>query len=174
MLGGFLLLIHSSLLIYSYFSIHESVLVGCMFLRIYPLFFGYPICWFIIGHNNYNSSVQSLCYVWLFLTPGLQHTRLPCPSTTPGAYSNSCSPSWWHHPTIPSSVVPFSSRLQSFPASESFSLSQFFASGGQIIRVSASTSVFPMNTQLWSPLGWTGWISLQSKGLSIVFSNTPV
>ena len=105
---------------------------------------------------------------------GLQHARLPCPSPTPGAYSNSCPLSQWCHPTISSSVVPFSSHLQSFPASGSFPMSQFFASGGKTIGVSASASVLPMNTQDWSPLEWTGWISLQSKGLSRVFSNTTV
>ena len=89
-------------------------------------------------------------------------------------YSNSCPLSQWCHPTISSSVIPFFSHLQSFPASGSFQMSQFFASGGQSIRVSASTSVLPMNTRDWSPLGWTGWISLQSKGLSRVFSNTIV
>ena len=105
---------------------------------------------------------------------GLQHARLPCPSPTPGVYSNSCPLSLWCHPTISSSVVPFSSPLQSFPASESFQMSQLFASGDQSIGVSASTSVLPMNTQDWSPLGWTGWISLQYKGLSRVFCNTTV
>ena len=105
---------------------------------------------------------------------GLQHARPPCPSPTPRVYSNSCPLSWWCHPTISSSVVPFSSRLQSFPASGPFQMSQFFASGGQSIGVSASASVLPMNTQDWSPLGWTGWISLQSKGLSRVFSNATV
>ena len=105
---------------------------------------------------------------------GLQHTRLPCPSPTPRAYSNSCSSSWWWHPTISSSVIRFSSCLQSFLASGSFPMSQFFASGGQTIGVSASTSVLPMNIQDRFPLGWTGWISLQSKGLSRVFSNTTV
>ena len=99
---------------------------------------------------------------------GLQHTRLPCPSPTPGVYPNSC------HPTISSSVVPFSSHLQSFPASGSFQMSQFFTSGGQGIGVSASASVLPMNIQDWFPLGLTCWISLQSKGLSRVFSNTTV
>ena len=93
---------------------------------------------------------------------------------TPGACSNSCPLSWRRHPTISSSVVPFSSRLQSFPASGSFQKSQFYASGGQSIGVSASVSVLPMNIQDWSPLGLTGWISLQSKGLSRVFSNTTV
>ena len=105
---------------------------------------------------------------------GLQHTRLPCPSPTPETYSNSCPLSQWCHPTISSSVVPFSSYLQSFPATRSFQMSQLFTSGGQSIGVSASTSVLPMNTQDWSPLGLTSWISLQSKGLSRVFSNTTV
>ena len=103
---------------------------------------------------------------------GLKHTRLPCTSPTPGAYSNSCPLSQWYHPTISSSVVPFSSCLQSFPASGSFPMSQFFTSGGQSIRVWASASVLPMNIQDWFPLGLTGLISLQSKGLSRVFSNT--
>ena len=105
---------------------------------------------------------------------GLQHATLPCPSPTPRVYSNSRPSSRWCHPTISSSVVPFSSDLQSFPASGSFPMSQFFASGGQNIGVAPSTSVLPMNIQDWSPLGWTGWISLQSKGLSRVFSNTTV
>ena len=105
---------------------------------------------------------------------GLQHARLPCPSPTPGAYSNSCPLSRWCHPTISSFVVPFSSHLQSFLTSGSFPMSQFFSSGGQSIGVSASASVLPMNIQDWSHLGWTGWISLQSKGLSRVFPNTTV
>ena len=104
----------------------------------------------------------------------LQHTRPPCPSPTPGVHPNPCPLSQWCHPTISFSVVPFSSCLQSFPASGFFQMSQFFTSGGQSIGVSASTSVLPVNTQDWSPLGWTGWISLQSKGLSRVFSNTTV
>ena len=103
---------------------------------------------------------------------GLQQARPPCPSSTLGVYSNTCPLSRWCHPTISSSVVPFSSCLQSFPASGSFPMSQFFTSGGQNIGVSASTSVLPMNIQDWFPLGWTGWISLQSKGLWRVFSNT--
>jgi len=103
-----------------------------------------------------------------------QHTRPPCPSPTPGVYSDSCPLSQWCHPTISSSVISFASRLQSFPPSGSFQMSQFFASGGQSIGVSASASVLAMNTQDWSPLGWTGLISLQSKGLSRVFSNTTV
>ena len=105
---------------------------------------------------------------------GLQHTRPPCPSPTPRVYPNSCPFSQWCYPTISSSVIPFSSSLQSFPASGSFPMSQFFASGGQSIGVSDSTSLLPMNIQDWFPLGWTGWISLQSKGLSRVFSNTTV
>ena len=102
----------------------------------------------------------------------LQHARLPCPSPTPRVYSNSCPLSQWCHPTISSSVVPFSSHLQSCPASGFFQMSQFFTSGSQNIEVSASTSILPMNIQDWSPLGWTSCISLQSKGLSRVFSNT--
>ena len=100
---------------------------------------------------------------------GLQHAKLPCPSLSPRVCSNSCPLSQWFHPTISFSVVPFFSWFQSFPASRSFPMSQFFASGGQSIGVSASTSVLPMNIQNWFPLGLTGWISLQSKGLSRVF-----
>ena len=105
---------------------------------------------------------------------GLQHARLPCPSPTPGACSNSHPSSQWCHSIISSSVVPFSSCLQSFSASGSFPMCQFFKSGDQSIGISASMSVLPMNTQDWSALGWTGWISLQSKGLLRVFSNTTV
>ena len=110
------------------------------------------------------------------LPHGLQHARLPCPSTTPGACSNSCPSNQWCHPTISSFVIPFSSFLQSFPASESFQMSQFFASGGcgQSTGISASTSILPMNIQDLFPLGWTGWISLQYKGLSRVFSSTTI
>ena len=104
----------------------------------------------------------------------LQHARLPCPSPTPGACTNSCPSSRWCHPTISSCVVPFSSCLQSFPASGSFQMSQFFTSGGQNIEISASASVLPLNIQDWFPLGLTGWISSLSKGLSRVFSNTTV
>ena len=122
------------------------------------------------------SSVQfSLSVVFDSLRPhGLQHTRPLCPSPTSRVYPNSCPLSQWCHPTISSSVIPFSSHLQSFPTLGSFQMSQLFASGDQSIGVSASTSLVPMNTQDWSPLGWTGWISLQSKGLSRVFSNTIV
>ena len=103
-----------------------------------------------------------------------QHARPPCPSPTPRVHPNPGPSSRWCHPTITSSVVPFASCPQSFPASGSFPMSQLFASGGQSIGVSASTSDLPMNTQDWSPLGWTGWISLQSKGLSRVFTNARV
>ena len=105
---------------------------------------------------------------------GLQHARPPYPTPTIGVYSNSCPLSQWCHPTVSSSVVPCSSCLQSFPASGSFLMSQFFVSGGQSIGVSASASVLPTNIQDWFPLGWTGWISLLSKGLSRVLSNTTV
>ena len=105
---------------------------------------------------------------------GLQLSGPPCPSSTPGVHPNPSALSRWCHPTISPSVVPFSSRPQSFPASWSFQMSQLFASGGQRIGVSASASVLPMNVQGWSPLGWTSWISSQPKGLSRVFSNTTV
>ena len=121
-------------------------------------------------HTEFSRSVMSDS-----LRPhGLQHTRPPCPSPTPGAYSNSYLLHQWCHPTISSSVIPFSSCPQSSPASVSFQMSQFFTSGGQSIGVSASASVLPMNAQDWFLLGLTGWISLQSKGLSRVFSNTTV
>ena len=105
---------------------------------------------------------------------GLQHVRFPYPSLSPRVCLNSCPLSWWCHPTISSSVVPFFSHLWSFPASGSFPMSQVFTSGGQSIGISSSASILPMNIQDWFPLGWTGWISLQSKGLSRVFSNTTV
>ena len=119
------------------------------------------------------TSVTQLCPT-LCDPHGLQHSRPPYPSPTPRVYSNLRPLSWWCHPTTSSSVIIFSSCLQSFPASGSFQISQFFASGDQSIGVSASASVFPMNIQDWFPLGWTGWISLLSKGLSRVFSNTIV
>ena len=130
-----------------------------------------PLLWFNAPLLHF-SSVQSLSRVQLSATPWT--AQLPCPSLTPGAYSNSCLLSWWCHPTISSSVIPFSSCPQSFPVSGSFQMSQLFASGSQRIGASGSTSVLPKNTQDWSPLGWTGWISLQSQGLSRVFSNTTV
>ena len=125
----------------------------------------YPIHW-----------VQFSCSVVSdFLWPHeLKHARPLCPSPSPRVHTNPCPSSWWCHPIISSSVVPFSSRLQSFPASGSFPMSQFFTSDGQSIGVSASTSVLPMNIQDWFPLGVTGLISLQSKGLSRVFFNTTV
>ena len=129
------------------------------------LFFAQMKCYWDMFH-----SVQPLSRVRLFATPW----TAACQASCPGAYSNSCPLSWWCHPTISSSVVPFSSCLQSFPASEFFPVIQFFTSCGQSVEASASSSVLPMNIQDWFPLGWTGWISLQSKGLSRVFSNTTV
>ena len=125
---------------------------------------------------SFPSRVQFSCSAMSNSLPPheLQHTRPPWPSPTPRVYPHSCPLTQWYHPTISSSVVPFSSCPQSFPASGSFQMSQLLISGGQSIGVSASTSVLPMNTQDWFPLGWTGWISLQSKRLSRVFSNTTV
>ena len=136
--------------------------------------------WVLLHSQKYNeysliriSSVTQSC---LTLCNPMNHSnaRPPCPSRTPGVHPNPCPLSRWCHPTISSSVIPFSSCPQSFPASGSFPMSQLFASGGQSIGVAASKSVLPMNTKDWSPLGWTGWISLQSKGFSRVFSNTAV
>ena len=126
--------------------------------------------------HSYHTSVQFSCSVMSdSLQPHeVQYTKPPCPSPTPGVHPNPCSLCPWCHPTISSSVVPFSSCPQCFPASGSFQMSQHSALGGQSIGVSTSTSVPPMNTQDWSPLGWTGWIFLQFKGLSRVFSNTTV
>ena len=121
--------------------------------------------------KSVSSVAQSCPTLW---PHGLQHTRLPCPSPTPGACSNSCPSSWWWRPIISSSAISFSSWLQSFPTSGSFQMSQLSTSGGQRIGVSALASVLPMNIQDWFPLGLTGWISLQTKGLSRVFSNTTV
>ena len=120
------------------------------------------------------SSVQFLNVSDSLWPHGLQHARPPCPSPTPRVYSNSCPLNQWCHPTISSSVIPFSSCPQSFPASGSFQMSQLFASGGQSTGVSVSASALSMNIQDWFPLGWTGWITLQSKGLSKVFWNTTV
>ena len=143
--------------------------------------------WFQIGKGVCQSCILSPCLFNLYaefrsvaqscptLRPHeLQHTRPPSPSPTTGVYPNPCPLSRWCHPTISSSVISFSSCPQSFLASGSFQMSQLFASGSQSFGASASTSVLPMNTQDWSPLGWMGWISLQSKGLSRVFSNTTV
>ena len=136
------------------------------------------ICWFFFNLKFLImvQSVQFSCSVVSHsLQPhGLQHARLPCPSATPGVYLNSCLLSRWCHPTISSSVIPSSSRLKSFPVTGSFPMSQFFTSGGQSIGVPTSASVLPVNIQDWFPLGWTYWISLQSKGLSRVFSSTTV
>ena len=128
------------------------------------------------AYTEFYGSVQFSCTVVSdCLQPhGLQHARLTSPSPTPRSYSNSYPLSRWCHPTILSSVIPFSSCLQSFPASESFQMNQFFASSGQSIEVSVSTSVLPMNIQDWFPLGLTVLIPLQSKGLSRVFSNTTI
>ena len=138
-----------------------------MNMRLYPAMF-------ILLHTHLSAQLSSSAVCKSLWPHGLQHARLLCSSPTPRA----CSPSWplsrWSHPTISSSIVPFSSCLQFFPASGSFLRNQFFTSGGQSIAVSASASVLPMNIQHWFPLGWIGWISLQSKGLSRVFSNTIV
>ena len=132
-------------------------------------------CWFKNFSLPFSSVQFSHSVVSDSLWPhGLQHARPPCPSPTPGVYPNSCPLSQWCHPTISFSVIPFSTCPQSFPASGFFQMSQLFASGGQSIGVSAATSFLPMNTQDWSPSEWTGWISLQSKGLSRIFSNTTV
>ena len=145
------------------------VCIISIYIYVYLYVYIYSICIYVCI-----SSVQSLSHVRLFVTPWTAAQQAPCPTPSPGAYSNSCPLSRWCHPTISSSVVPFSSCPQSFPESGSFQMSQLFTSGGQSSGVSASTSVLPMNTQNWSPLGWTGWISLQSTGLSRVFSNTTV
>ena len=134
----------------------------------FPAFFFYKNLFQLVSQFSHSVVSDSL------LPHELKHTRPPCPSPTPGVYSNSCPSSQWCHPTISSSVVPFSSCPQSLLASGSFPMSQLFASGGQSIGISASASVLPMNTQEWSPLGWTGWISLLPKGLSRVFSSTTV
>ena len=138
-----------------------------LFVFLTAVFMSLMTWWVIIMFLQFNHSVVSDS----LRSHGLQHARPPCPSPTPRIYSNLYPLSWWCHPTISSSVVPFSC-LQSFPASGSFQMSQFFVSGGQSIGVSASASVLPMNIQDWFPLGWTDWISLQSKGLWRVFSNT--
>ena len=138
---------------------------GILF-HLFFIFFNYPH-----QSSSFQCLAQSLSCVSNSLWPhGLQHARPSCPSPTPSVYSKAFPLSQWCHPIISSSVVPFSSCLQSFPASGFFQMSQFFASGGQSIGV----SVLPMNIQDWFPLGWTGWISLKSQGLSRVFSNTTV
>ena len=130
-------------------------------------------------HGLYRGQISSVQFSRSLMSDSLrphepQHTRPLCSSPTPGVYSNSCPSSRWCHPAISSSVVPFSSCTQSLPASGSYPMSQLFSWGGQSTGVSALASVLPMNPQDWCPLGWTGWISLQSKGLPRVFSNTTV
>ena len=157
---------------YTKFTFENPVRIGTPWKTTYHLFINhnhqFSLCFFSF------SSVELLSCVWLFATPWTAAPQLPCPSPTPGACSNSCPSSQWCHPTISSSLIPFSSHLQSFPESGFFPMSQLFASGGQSIRVSASSSALPMDSQDWFPVGWTGWISLQSKELSRVFSNTTV
>ena len=126
------------------------------------IYITYQNTWTEISWVHFSHSIMSDS-LW---PHGLEHTRLPCPSSTPRVYSNLCPLGWWWHPIILSSVIPFSSCRQSFPVSGSFKMSQFLVSGGQSIGVSASASILPVNIQDWFPLGWTGWISLQSKGLS--------
>ena len=149
------------------FVFKMCILYVCVCLEIYMSFYEYALticnCWYQFSHSVVSDSLRP---------HELQHARPACPS--PGVYSNSHPSSQWCHPATSSSVIPFSSYPQSLPASGSFPMSQLFIWGGQIIGVSASASVLPMNTQDWFPLGWTGWISLQSKGLSRVFSNTTV
>ena len=135
----------------------------------------YTYGWFMLiyGRNQHNS-LQSLSPVWLFETPWTAARQAPCPSPTPRVYPNSCPLSHWCHPATSFYVIPFSFCLQSFQASGSFPVSQLFKSGVQRTGVLASTLHLPMNIKDWFPLGWTGWISLQSKGFSRVFSNTTV
>ena len=138
--------------------------------------FPYTIQYIFVAYLFFThfNSVQLLSCVWLFATPWIVARQASLSITNSWVYSNSCPLNWWCHLTISSSVVTFSSHPQSFPASGSFQISQFFSSGGQSIGVSVSKSVLPMNIQDWFPLGWTGWTSLQSKGLWRVFSNTIV
>ena len=165
----------------------RSILTAVFFLSVFPSFENYMYTLFQIPLSLTEQTVPLACNLPIssvqfshsvmsdLLRPHEpQHTRPSCPSPTPRVYPNSCPLSWWCHPTISSSVIPFSSCPQSFLATGSFQMSQLFTSGGQSTRISASTSVLPMNTQDWPPLGWTGWTSSQSKGLSRVFSNTTV
>ena len=143
-----------------------------MYLHLLKIFYYDLLLWLSLSKSVLFSSVTQSCPT--LCDPEWQHARPPCPSPTPGVHLDSHVSSPWCHPAISSSVVPFSSCPQSFPASGSFQTSQLFASGGQSVGVSASTSVLPMNIQYWFPLGWTGLISLKSKGLSRVFSNMTV
>ena len=155
--------------------VYLNVLFTPSLLRNYRLFRAIAGAWTSVSENHFSSVQFSCSVVSDSLQPHeLQHARPPCPSPTPGLHSDSCPSSWWCHPAISSAVIPFSSCPQSFPASESFPMSQLFAKGGQSTGVSALASVLPMNTQDWTPSEWTGWISLQSKGLSRVFSNTTI
>ena len=142
--------------------------------QLFPFLYSLPLHWYFVFCTVQFSSVQSLSRVWLFATPWTAVCQASLSITSSRCLLTLLSIESVMPSNHPSSVVPFSSCLQSFPESGSFPMSQFFASGGQSIRVSASLSVLPMNTQDWSPLGWTGWISLQSKGLARVFSNTTV
>ena len=154
------------------------ILVFLSLSHLYPMLQSLRLSDFLIlkpFHSTFSSVQFSCSVVSDSLRPHeSQHARPSCPSPTPGVHSDSCPSSQWCHPAISSSVIPFSSCPQSLPALESFPTSQLFAWGGQSTGVSASASVLPMNTQDWSPLGWSGWLSLQSKGLSRVFSNTTV
>ena len=165
------------LLLYPYISKPETHDVTVKFL-LYNfavwVSFGWILIQFCFIWLIQFSSVQSLRLCPTLRPHELQHARTPCPSPTSGVHPNPFPLSQWCHPTISSSVIPFSSCLQFFPVSGSFQMNQLFASGGQSIGVSVSTSVLPVNTQDWSPLGWTDWISLQSQGLRRVFSNTTV
>ena len=147
-------------------------MLTCTYVDVY-------VCVYIYIYNTDTCIFSSVKFSWSVVSNSLQphesqHAKPPCPPPTPRVHSNPSLLNRWCHPTISSTVVPFSSCPQSFPVSGSFQMSQFFASGGQSIGVSASTSVLPMNIQDWFPLGWTGWNSLQSNGLSRVFSNTTV
>ena len=170
---------------YFNFDIHLIFLLFCLMIICWNIYgCGYTgtltpwhtcECWIIFRSGQFSSVQFSRSVVSDSLwSHELQHARPPSPSPTPGVYSSSCPSSRWFHPTILSSIIPFSSCPQSLPASGSFPMSQHFAWGGQSIGGSALASVLPMNTQDWSPLGWTGWTSLQSKGISRVFSNTTV
>ena len=147
----------------------------CALVEVSALTFCVPLYdFYTCTYRPQFSSVQLFSPVWLFVMPWTAAARLACPSPTPRVCSNSCPLSQWCHTTISAFVVPFSAHFQCFPESGSFPMSQFFASGGQSIGVSASASVLPMNSQVLFPLGWTSWISLFTKGISRVFSNTTV
>ena len=158
--------------IYTHMCIYTHMIYTHTYLYISTYLYHF-ICQWTFGFFpglQFSSVSQSCLTLWDPMD--CSNARPPSPSPTPKVYSNSCPSSQWCHPTISSSVVPFSSCLQSFPASWHFPMSQFFTSGGQNIGVSASASVLPMNTQDWFLLGWTGWVSLQSKGLSRVLQST--